>query len=419
MQYLGLQKILTLISTDPSDLIINRYVSLVTDMQNEQDKADSLLNLATIMLDIDPQETLKYALPVFEHNQSLDALQLIYKAVLALGKDDKALVIKREIQRLKNLESSKQFNNTIPTKKKKKPDTTVILDDESQQQNTVLIDGGSIHSSPTEHLPPNSIPTGGSYGVKDTLSIPPESTHSSVFTSGNPSTGSISSNFNVSNTGSISRSNLNNSRVSVNIPTPSTTPSQRDSVEAVLMELFDFYWKNGLSKEAGSLLNGCQSSYSNSPWWLARMSLIDTQETTNEQNSSSITDEFIKNQIANIQGVPSSIPNSSTNIPLAPSSSKSKIGPVEIKDQFWNYLNILIKENNNRKALFYIRQELSSSLGSNHSMEWAKKLYPTLNSILEKLEYKKIKWNSKTENENDLFQKILSFIPQKISSIVV
>ena len=104
MQYLGLQKILTLISTDPSDLIINRYVSLVTDMQNEQDKADSLLNLATIMLDIDPQETLKYALPVFEHNQSLDALQLIYKAVLALGKDDKALVIKREIQRLKNLE---------------------------------------------------------------------------------------------------------------------------------------------------------------------------------------------------------------------------------------------------------------------------------------------------------------------------
>ena len=154
------------------------------------------------------------------------------------------------------------------------------------------------------------------------------------------------------------------------------------------------------------------------------MSLVENLDNSNSNsnsNSSGITETFIQNQINNIksnsvQDSSSSSPASTTSMPSAPELHTPH---TEMNDQFWNYLNVLINENNNRKALFYIRQELGSSLGSEHNMDWAKKLYPTLNSILEKLEYKKINWDSKTENENDLYQKILSFIPQKLSSIII
>ena len=273
MQYLGLQKILTLISTDPSDLIISRYVSLVQDIQNESDKAQSLLNLATIMLDIDPQETLKYSLPVFEHNQSLEALQLIYRAVVALGKDDKARVIKREIERLKSIESSKSFNRSSPTSLNRKHSTILLNDGSSSQQDTVLIDNPSVYSNPTSHLPSRSVPPTRPTG-RDTISTPVDQITQSM----NQNTGSYPPpSFNrASRTTSIPNSSLNqmmqsdysySSSVPSAEPTPAYTPKdQRDSVEAVLMELFDFYWKNGLIKEAHSLLNGCSPSYSSSPW---------------------------------------------------------------------------------------------------------------------------------------------------------
>lgn len=452
MQYHGLQKILTLISTDPSDLIIGRYVSLVKDMQNDWEKARSLLDLSKILLDIDPQEALKYALTVFEHNQSIEALQIIYQAVLSLGKEDKALVIKKEIERLKKIEAKKQNSSykrasgsdlrstttttTTTTNITSNTDlnTTRTITDEdlSSLNDTVLLEANNnqandrismIQSGPTDPSSKNSSQFEAQSSMKDTLSthlgssnsIPPRidpsqiNTNSRLEPNNNPS--SLSSSVSMP---SISTSSIHSDSDQLG----ASTKEKKDSVEAVLIELFDFYWKSNFLQEARSLLLGCRESYETAPWWLARMSLVESLPSDNGSGSNLSASQSIKLQLEKIKSL-SSNNNRYSSLNNNDTDNYDNNDTDNEQDPFWSYLNILIKENNNRKALAHIREELKSVPFRDHSLKWAKKLYPKLNLILSNLEYKKISWNYEKENETSLYNRILDFIPQKLSSIII
>ena len=450
MQYRGLQKILTLISTDPSDLIIGRYVSLVKDMQNDWEKARSLLNLSKILLDIDPQESLKYALTVFEHNQSIDALQIIYQAVLSLGKDDKALVIKQEIERLKKIEEKKQQSSykRVPGSDPRSVTTSVLNtsntdlnttrtitdEDFSSINDTVLLEASN--NQPSDQIsmmqPGASNPSlksssrfNAQSSLKDTLS-----THLGSYSTSSSSSSSIPPKIDPSKINTNSRLKPSDSSIqssSSSIPSTSTSSihtdsdspgasvkEKKDSVEAVLIELFDFYWKSNFLQEAKSLLIGCEKTYQTAPWWLARMSLVESLPSDDKLASNLSTSQAIKLQLEKIKSL-----SSNKNQYQGLDENHNNIDTDEDQDPFWNYLNILIGENNNRKALVHIREELKSVPFKDHSLNWAKKLYPKLNQILSNLEYKKISWNDKKEDEASLYNKILDFIPQKLSSIII
>ncbi len=100
----GLKKILEQIADDASnETLVQRYLSLVAEINDDSDKVQPMLLLVQITLESDPFAALRHALMIIKFDpKCVPALTAAVKALTNLGRFAKAEVLRNEIQRLKS-----------------------------------------------------------------------------------------------------------------------------------------------------------------------------------------------------------------------------------------------------------------------------------------------------------------------------
>ena len=98
----GLHQLLQHIETDPDNqLFQDRFMSLIRDFSDDQEKADSLLSLSSVLVGSHPRRALQYAFMVHRWDRHLvSALELMAESLERLGQQQKVEVIRKKIEKL-------------------------------------------------------------------------------------------------------------------------------------------------------------------------------------------------------------------------------------------------------------------------------------------------------------------------------
>lgn len=141
----GLNKILEKIKEDPSrKMLKDRYLALVSELSDADEKEAMNLNLAEVYLAEFPQEALEIAHGVQRNNKSsLRALTLIESSLRQLGKAAKADVIQNEIDKLK---AAAEANNSQSSEALTPPQQT---DENVLNQSQKKASATSVKSEPS------------------------------------------------------------------------------------------------------------------------------------------------------------------------------------------------------------------------------------------------------------------------------
>lgn len=97
----GLDLLLNKIRAQPAPTLVSRYLALVGDIADNREKANLVLNLATVLIKSQPDEALRLAHQVYKLDPHLlGALEVMAEAFRAKGRFAKAAVIQLEKEKL-------------------------------------------------------------------------------------------------------------------------------------------------------------------------------------------------------------------------------------------------------------------------------------------------------------------------------
>ena len=284
----GLQGILNRIAKDPSNrMLINRYVTLVRELAVDAEKARSTLDLAKALRKHDPNSAMEYGFMVFQFDRlCIEALELVANCLRDMGRLGKAEVIEQEVIKLRKLRQSSSVDSRGQDSKR-----TFVMEASKVSVDGVSVDvfqaDHSVMSKPIENiktvkLPPipetiNSFPDVlekprniSNVVEKKTIAIPEILSSELLHQNADNELGRVSS-YEELVIDEEKEIGLNHS-------------NSFDGVEGVswngpdlgvLLELFDFYYRQGLMSDAKDLLESCKKIASHMPWWQARSSMLE------------------------------------------------------------------------------------------------------------------------------------------------
>ena len=385
----GLKSILNSINRDPSNqILINRYITLVRELEVDAEKARSTLDLAKVLRKYDPHSAMEYGFMVFQFDRlCIEALELIASCLRDLGRLGKAEVIEQEAIKLRRVRQSNSVDERNQSSKR-----SFIM-----EASNVSVDGvtvgvfqsdHSVISKPIENmktiqLPPIPSPTVSE--EKNLNDLTNQDEKKTILISSLPTSANMKS---VKNVGSVSEEHQNEVLPSKPYTYHSETAdslgedfdrsgssSNWDGPDlGVLLELFDFYYRQGLTTDAKGLLESCADIASHMPWWQARRSMLERCGIVLQTSSE-------KSRLAKMQSKsekPSRrLPRGQEN--LLPSKSEPLAELAQLRQL-----------GKSRIALQKIREISSEEL----SLEWATALYEELLQIAGELSLRPFEWKS-------------------------
>lgn len=256
----GLAKILNKIASDPANqMLVDRYIKLVKELKSEAKKSQYVLDLAEVLEESDPLLSMQYAYMVFQFNQfSTASLQIVVRCLKHLGRFAKAEILANEIRKIDGL----------------KPRPPGFADSAaacgfSTEVSKVNVDGVDLFVSQQSSVFGKRSGQAPTFKI-DALDVNAPRATVKLNADKRPPTQAASGPAKIEGP-------RPDQALGPTSPKSAPVPKVKDWSGpdlGVVLELFDFYFRQGLVDEAEDLLRGIQSEANEMPWWKARMAAI-------------------------------------------------------------------------------------------------------------------------------------------------
>jgi len=300
----GLAKLLDSITNNPDQRLIDRYLALITDIENESEKRARALDLAATLVNQKSDEAMRIAHMVFKADpQNLRSLDIIIESLEDRGSKGKAAVLRNERAKLVSLKDeqpeklradattySPELNldfsgiktpSHSDSSKDKNVDVPINVDlpnrpfniSHNEKQIPKNISDFQYKANAEKAMFPTDVPN----RSKDPT-VSPDETY--VISSNDAADLDISMRFHTVVDGDA-LSHLHNEEI--DSPTEyiyqpgqilENPPKVENSDLGVGVELFDYYWRQGFVGRAQKLLEQMAPLAGEETWWQARNKLL-------------------------------------------------------------------------------------------------------------------------------------------------